>query len=130
MFPSILDDSQRSMGITIADIDSCIMGCNGVVYITNKVFAPSEYSSVMFPALIQSTSDYSVIYHALSSNDTPTYVTNNGAAKDFTPYLTAMDSKFSLIIPFNSESWLKFAAGDIKFLSFIDPCSYGLPQLL
>lgn len=127
-FPSILDDSQRSMGITIADIDSCIMGCNGVVYITNKVFAPSEYSSVMFPALIQSTSDYSVIYHALSSNYTPTYVTNNGAAKDFTPYLTAMDSKFSLIIPFNSESWLKFAAGDIKFLSFIDPCSYGLPQ--
>ena len=127
-FPSILDDSQRSMGITIADIDSCIMGCNGVVYITNKVFAPSEYSSVMFPALIQSTSDYSVIYHALSSNYTPTYVTNNGAAKDFTPYLTAMDSKFSLIIPFNSESWLKFVAGDIKFLSFIDPCSYGLPQ--
>ena len=127
-FASILDDSQRSMGVTIADVDSCIMGCNGVVYITNKVFAPSEYSSVMFPALVQSTSDYSVIYHALTSNYTPTYVSNNGAGKDFTPYLTAMDSKFSLIIPFNSEDWLKFNTGDIKFLSFIDPCSYGLPQ--
>lgn len=127
-FASILDDSQRSMGVTIADIDSCIMGCNGVVYITNKVFAPSEYSSVMFPALVQSTSDYSVIYHALSSNYTPTYVTNNGAAKDFTPYLTAMDSKFSLIIPFNSEDWVKISNSDQKVLSFIDPCSYGLPQ--
>lgn len=127
-FASILDDSQRSMGVTIADIDSCIMGCNGVVYITNKVFAPSEYSSVMFPALVQSTSDYSVIYHALSSNYTPTYVTNNGAAKDFTPYLTAMDSKFSLIIPFNSEDWWTISNSDQKVLSFIDPCSYGLPQ--
>ena len=127
-FASILDDSQRSMGVNIADIDSCIMGCNGVVYITNKVFAPSEYSSVMFPALVQSKSDYSVIYHALTSNYTPTYVTNNGAAKDFTPYLTAMDSKFSLIIPFNSETWEETASSDQKVLSFIDPCSYGLPQ--
>ena len=127
-FASILDDSQRSMNVTTADIDSCMMGCNGVVYVTNKVFAPSEYSSVMFPALVQSASDYSVIYHALTSNYTPTYVSNYGAAKDFTPYLTAMDSKFSLIIPFNGENWLKFNAGDIKFLSFIDPCSYGLPQ--
>lgn len=127
-FASILDDSQRSMGVTTADIDSCVMGCNGVVYITNKVFAPSEYSSVMFPALIQSSSDYSAIYHALTSNYNQTYVSNYGASKDFTPYLTAMDSKFSLIIPFNSEDWLKFNAGDIKFLSFIDPCSYGLPQ--
>ena len=127
-FPSILDDSQRSMNVTIADVDSCIMGCNGVVYITNKVFAPSEYSSVMFPALVQSSSDYSVIYHALTSNYTPTYVTNYGAAKDFTPYLTAMDSKFSLIIPFNSEDWRKISNTEQKFLSFIDPCSYGLPQ--
>ena len=126
-FASILDDSQRSMGITIADIDSCMMGCNGVVYITNKVFAPAEYSSVMFPALVQSSSDYSVIYHALTSNYNQTYVQNYGAAKDFTPYLTAMDSKFSLIIPSNSEDWISFAPG-IKTLSFIDPCSYGLPQ--
>lgn len=128
-FHSILDDSQRSMGITIADIDSCVMGCNGVVYITNKVFAPAEYSSVMFPALIQSSSDYSVIYHALTSNYNQTYVQNYGAAKDFTPYLTAMDSKFSLIIPFNNETWYKINnAPDIKTISFIDPCSYGLPQ--
>ena len=121
-FASILDDSQRSMGVTIADVDSCIMGCNGVVYITNKVFAPSEYSSVMFPALVQSTSDYSVIYHALTSNYTPTYVSSYGAAKDFTPYLTAMDSKFSLIIPFNSEDWLKFNTGDIKFRRLMEIC--------
>ena len=127
-FASILDDSQRSMGVNIADIDSCIMGCNGVVYITNKVFAPSEYSSVMFPALVQSKSDYSVIYHAITSNYTPRYVTQNGPAKDFTPYLTAMDSRFSLIIPFNSETWEELVSSDNKVLSFIDPCSYGLPQ--
>ena len=127
-FASILDDSQRSMNVSIADIDSCLMGCNGVVYITNKVFSPSEYSSVMFPALIQSTGTFSVMYHALTSNYNQTYINNYGASKDFTPYLTAMDSKFSLIIPYNSEDWLKINGTDAKMLCFIDPCSYGLPQ--
>lgn len=127
-FASILDDSQRSMNVTVADIDSCMMGCNGVVYVTNKVFTPSEYSSVMFPALIQSSGTFSVIYHALTSNYTQTYVSANGASRDFTPYLTAMDSKFSLVIPYNTEDWIKINNTDAKVLSFIDPCSYGLPQ--
>lgn len=126
-FASILDDSQRSMNVSIEDIDSCMMGCNGIVYVTNKVFSPSEYSSVMFPALIQSTGTFSVMYHALTSNYSPTYVSTYGASKDFTPYLTAMDSKFSLILPYNNEpSYVSSVT--VPVLRFIDPCSYGLPQ--
>jgi hypothetical protein len=82
----------------------------------------------MFPALIQSTGTFSVMYHALTSNYNQTYINTYGASKDFTPYLTAMDSKFSLIIPYNSEDWLKINGTDAKMLCFIDPCSYGLPQ--
>ena len=126
-FASILDDSQRSMNVNIADIDSCLMGCNGVVYVTNKVFTPSEYSSVMFPALIQSTGTFSVMYHALTSNYSQTYVNTYGASKDFTPYLTAMDSKFSLIIPYNGENSL-IESVNVPVMRFIDPCSYGLQQ--
>lgn len=126
-FASILDDSQRSMNVTTADIDSCLMGCNGVVYITNKVFSPSEYSSVMFPALIQSTGTFSVMYHALTSNYSQTYVNEKGASKDFTPYLTAMDSKFSLILPYNGEPSL-LSSVTVPVMRFIDPCSYGLQQ--
>lgn len=126
-FASILDDSQRSMGVQPSDIVKCYMGCNGVVYVTNKVFTPSEYSSVLFPALTQAQDKFSTIYHALTSNYTSGYVTTNGSAQDFQPYLSAMDSKFSLIIPFNvytSENT------NIKYpvFRYIDPCSYGLQE--
>ena len=51
-FGSILNDAKMEMCIKPEHIDSCFMGCNGVVYLSNRVFAPSAYSSVSFPALI------------------------------------------------------------------------------
>lgn len=126
-FPSILDDSQRSMGVEPSDIVKCYMGCNGVIYVTKKVFTPSEYSSVLFPALTQAQDKFATIYHALTSNYNSGYVATNGSAQDFQPYLSAMDSKFSLIIPFNvAES----ENDNIKYpvFRYIDPCSYGLTQ--
>lgn len=122
-FPSILDDSQRSMGVEKDNIVRCYMGCNGVVYVTNKVFQPSEFSSVMYPANIQSTGVFSVIYHALTGNYTKTQDTS----LDFSPYLTAMDSRFSLILPYNVYTSYKTTVKSPVF-RMIDPCSYGLPQ--
>ena len=51
-FDNIVNDAKVSMGVKKSDVDSCFMGCNGVVYLTNKVFAPATYSSVAFPALV------------------------------------------------------------------------------
>ena len=99
-FPYILNDAKVEMGIKIADVDSCFMGCNGVVYMTNKVFTPAEFQSVAYPALAHPTV-MNVIYWAIDQ-------------LNFLPYLLSMDSKYSLILPSNDA-----------MLWYIDPFTYG-----
>ena len=91
------------MGVRTADVDSCFMGCNGVVYLTNRVFAPMEYSSVSFPALIHQDV-MSNIYWTIDE-------------LEFTPYLNSMDSYYSLLLPTNNA-----------MLCYLDPCSVGDAQ--
>lgn len=102
-FGSVVNDAKVTLGIQKEHVDSCFMGCNGVVYMVNRVFAPSAYSSVSFPALIHQNT-MSVIYWAIDN-------------LDFTPYLSSMDSYFSLILPSNNS-----------LLMYVDPASYGEPQ--
>lgn len=99
-FPYILNDAKVEMNIQIADIDSCFMGCNGVVYMTNKVFTPAEFQSVAYPALAHPTV-MNVVYWAIDQ-------------LNFLPYLLSMDSKYSLILPTNDA-----------MLWYIDPYTYG-----
>lgn len=99
-FGNILNDAKTSMGITPADVDSCFIGCNGVVYVTNRLFPPMEYASVTFPALINQdilSTSYEVI-----------------DKYDFKPYLNSMDSYYSLLLPTNTA-----------MMTYVDPCSYG-----
>ena len=104
-FKNIVDNTTKvSLGITASDVDSCFMGCNGVVYLLNKVFTPADYSSVSFPALINSNGAdgiMSVIYWGIDN-------------LNFEPYLNSMDSYYSFIIPTNQA-----------MLTYVDPCSYG-----
>ena len=99
-FPYILNDAKVEMGIKIADVDSCFMGCNGVVYLTNKVFTPAEFASVAYPALAHPTV-MNVIYWAIDQ-------------LNFLPYLLSMDAKYSLILPTNDA-----------MLWYVDPYTYG-----
>ena len=99
-FRTVLNDAKEDMGLQAEDIDSCFIGCNGVVYLTNKVFSPAEYSSVAYPALAHA-STMNVIYWAIDQ-------------LNFLPYLLSMDSQYSLILPTNNA-----------MLWFIDPFSYG-----
>lgn len=99
-FANIMNDAKVSMGVTTADVDSAFLGCNGVVYLTNRVFTPMEYSSVSFPALIHQDV-MSAIYEGIDEYD-------------FLPYLNSMDSYYSLLLPTNNA-----------LLTFIDPCGYG-----
>lgn len=100
-FDNIVDNTTKtSLGVTTSDVDSCFMGCNGVVYLINKVFSPADYSSVSFPALVNENT-MNVIYWAIDN-------------LNFEPYLNSMDSYYSFIIPTNNA-----------MLSYIDPCSFG-----
>ena len=106
-FDNILNDAKVQMGIEPKDVVKCYMGCNGVVYVVNKVFAPASYSSVSFPAMINQ-STMNTIYWGISN-------------LDFAPYLNSMDSYYSLILPTNNS-----------MLTYVDPVTYGStqPQML
>lgn len=100
-FDFIVDNTTKvSLGVKTENVDSCFMGCNGVVYLINKVFSPASYSSVSFPALVNEET-MNIIYWAIEN-------------LQFEPYLNSMDSYYSFIIPTNNAmKW------------YIDPCSYG-----
>lgn len=102
-FNTVVNDAKVTMGIKAEDVDSSFLCCNGVVYLVNKVFPPSAYASVSFPALVHQ-STMSVIYWAIDN-------------LDFAPYLNSMDSRFSLFVPTNDA-----------MLNYIDPTTYGQTQ--
>ena len=112
-FDKILNDAKEEMGVKIADIDSCFMGCNGVVYMTNRVFTPAEFASVVNPALFH-PSTMNVIYWAISAASV------GGSAKlNFLPYLLSMQSRYSLILPSNNAMlrYLDFASYNTENIS-------------
>lgn len=45
-FSNILNDANDEMGVTRDAIDSVWLGCNGAVYLTNRVYSPTAYVSV------------------------------------------------------------------------------------
>ena len=108
-FEHVLNDAKEPLGITMADIDSCFMACNGVVYMVNKVFPPAEFQSVLFPATAHKKS-MSVIYWALTGAENASDFT----AFNFQPYLLSMDSKYGVLLPTNDA-----------MLTYLDPKSFG-----
>lgn len=98
-FSTVLNDANNEMGLTEADIDSVILGCNGAIYLTNKVFSPTTYASVSFPALIND--NMNIFYWAIEQ-------------LEYYAYLNSMESYYSFFIPTNEA-----------LLQYIDPVSYG-----
>jgi len=110
-FDMVLDDAMEPLGIKPEFIDSCFMGCNGIIYMTNKVFTPAEFSSVAFPALTHDTLT-NVIYWSLSGAEKAPSSYN--FPFNYLPYLLSMDSRYSLMMPTNQAmKW------------YVDPIYYG-----
>jgi len=98
-FATVLNDASNEMGLTTSAIDSVYLGCNGAVYLSNKVFSPAAFSSVSFPALIND--NMKIFYWAIER-------------LEFFAYLNSMDSYYSFFIPTNNA-----------LLRYIDPVSFG-----
>ncbi|MCM1311492.1 MAG: fasciclin domain-containing protein [Bacteroides sp.] len=101
-FKTILDDANMEMGVNTESIDSVLLGCNGAVYVTNKVYTPTTYSSVLFPSLINE--NMNIFYKAVK-------------LLQYDAYLNSMVTKYSLFIPTNDG-----------LLRYVDPVSFGLNQ--
>ncbi|MBO4810472.1 MAG: fasciclin domain-containing protein [Prevotella sp.] len=98
-FQSILNKDNDPMGVEVADIDSVWLACNGAVYLTNKVYSPNSFVSVLFPALTNES--MKIIYWAVNR-------------LKYNIYLNSLNARYSFFIPNNKA-----------MLQYIDPCSYG-----
>jgi len=98
-FTSILNDANDPMGVQVEAIDSVWLGCNGAIYLTNRVYSPTAYVSVSFPALINET--MRILYWGIEQ-------------LQYNVYLNSLNSYYSFFIPTNGS-----------LLQYVDPCSYG-----
>ena len=101
-FQNILNDANDPMGVSKEAIDSVWLGCNGAIYLTNRVYSPTAYVSVSFPALINET--MRILYWGIED-------------LQYNVYLNSLNSYYSFFIPTNGA-----------LLQYIDPCSYGKNQ--
>ena len=101
-FSSILNDAADPMGLTKDKVDQVYLGCNGAVYLTNHVFTPTSFVSVMYPAVVNQ--NMSIIYWAIKQ-------------LNFGAYLNSLNSRYSFFLPTNDA-----------LLEYVDPASYGKPQ--
>lgn len=104
-FSQVKNDGQIEMGIKADDVERAILCCNGVVFVTNRVFPPVSYVAVSAPTLVNE--DMKIMRWAIEQYG-------------FDAYLLSMDSYYSFILP-----------TDDAFKSYIDPLSVakGEPEL-
>lgn len=98
-FNGILNDANDPMGVERSAIDSVWLGCNGAVYLTNKVYSPTSFVSVLYPAVVKN--NLKVMRWAVEQNQ-------------YNVYLNSLNSRYSFFIPNN---------GALQW--YMDPVSYG-----
>lgn len=98
---TVYDDANEIMGLTTDHISDVSIGCNGVIYYTDKVYEPATFRSVLYPVVVNSDATTNVIYNIIDQ-------------LDYKAYLNSMVSRYSLFYPTNKG-----------LLTYIDPVSYG-----
>lgn len=105
-FTEVLDDGKEPMGVEKSHIVKTYVGNNGVVYVTNKIYAPASYVAVTAPTLV---------------NDNMQIFRWAVKKLGYDAYLLSMDSRYSFIVPWDQTTPENEALG--KGLYYIDPVS-------
>ncbi len=100
-FGNILNDANDPMGITKESIDEVCLGNNGAVYVTNTVYPPTSFVSVLYPAIINES--MKIMRWAVEKNNYKVYLNSLN-----------VPGGYSFFIPRNDA-----------FLTYIDPVSYA-----
>ena len=87
----LADNAGYELGVTQEDIVKTIPANNGLIYVTNKVFAPVDYQCVYAPVLI---SDSTSIMSPAIKNDV-----DNEYNLKFHFYLRSLDNRYNLLVP-------------------------------
>lgn len=85
-WPTLTDESSFRMHISTDDVKKTYLGCNGTVYISDKVFPPIDYQCVYGPTL--------------TSNNTQimNWAIQDGTMRFFL-YLRSIENMYNLIVP-------------------------------
>lgn len=98
-----------------AHITRSILTNNGVIYVTDKVYGPADFTSVAAPAYISLTN---TIMRWAIYNGSTTGVTDYMGLNYFA-YLKAMQSRFAMFMP--SDNGMKY---------YYDPTSFGITEVV
>ena len=118
-FASVKNTASEEMGIVPADVDSCFMACNGVVYQLGKVFVAPDHQSIFFPAILRSDQDLGVMHEAVANSDYKGK--DNGAfwtLFEYQAYVNSMASTYSFIL--SRDAAFNLQAGQV---AYVDPFS-------
>lgn len=107
-FAEVLDDGKEPMGIEKSHVVKTLVGNNGVVYVTNKIYAPASYVAVTAPTLVN---DNLRIFRWAVKN------------LGYDAYLLSMDSRYSFITPSDQTMPENSTMGSGMY--YIDPVSLG-----
>lgn len=106
-FAQVKNDAQIDMGVAERNVKEAILCCNGVVYITDTVYAPVSYVAVTAPTLV---------------NDNMDVMRWSVEEYGFLAYLHSMDSYYSYMLPTDEEFWyldpLSVAQGNPEYWKF------------
>lgn len=91
-------------------ITGSLLANNGVVYLTDKVYGPADYTSVAAPAYISTTN--LVMKWAIYNGSTKA---TNHMKLNYYAYLKAMQSRFALFLP--SDEGMKYLYDPVSFKS-------------
>lgn len=103
-FGTMLNDANDPLGIEEKDIERVELGCNGALYMTNRVFSPTTYVSVMYPCIVNE--NLKILRWGVEN-------------QNYSTYLNSLNSRYSFFVPSNGA-----------MLTYIDPVAYGQTQTL
>ena len=98
-FQYIMNDAADPLGIEKKDVDSVWLACNGAIYLTNRVFTPTSFVSVMYPTVVDQ--NMSIMLWAIQK-------------LNYQAFLNSLNTRYSFFLPSNNA-----------LLEYVDPCSYG-----
>ncbi len=97
----------------IDKIDTCLLACNGAVYVMNGIYAPGDYTSVTSPAFISTTNN--IMKWAIYNGSKDTKVEADYMGLNYYAYLKAMQSEFTFFLP--SDEAMKYYYDPTSFKS-------------
>ncbi|MCQ2127129.1 MAG: hypothetical protein MJZ06_06835 [Bacteroidaceae bacterium] len=112
-FANVLNDANDPMDLKAESVDSVVMCCNGAIYFTNTVYAPTAYRSVSYPALVNE--NLSVINWAIEDE-----------TLSFSAYLNSMVATYSFFIPTITDVPGTDVEGKLVWL---DPTSFAINKM-